>query len=94
MVNGVQFTPQDGIARMIPLINFEKDIYKIPVPEELGEAPEYKPRSYDGGRRNFHAKGGRNANRGGGNAQKKGNPSKGRSGAPKRNNNTSGSSQK
>lgn len=28
MVNGVQFTPQDGIARMIPLINFEKDIDK------------------------------------------------------------------
>ena len=23
----------------------EKDIYKIPVPEELGEAPEFKPRS-------------------------------------------------
>ena len=28
MVNGIQFTPQDGIARMIPLINFEKDIDK------------------------------------------------------------------
>lgn len=25
MVDGIQFTPQDGIARMIPLINFEKD---------------------------------------------------------------------
>ena len=27
----------------------EKEIYKIPVPEELGEAPEYKPRSFGGG---------------------------------------------
>lgn len=30
----------------------EKEVYKIPVPEELGEAPEYAPRSYDGQRRN------------------------------------------
>ena len=45
----------------------EKEIYKIAVPEELGEAPEYKPRSYDGrGKRNFRpSKGGRNANKGG-----------------------------
>jgi len=28
----------------------EKDIYKIPVPEELGEVPEYNPRSHSGGR--------------------------------------------
>ena len=27
-----------------------KDIYKIPVPEELGEAPEYNPRSNNGGK--------------------------------------------
>lgn len=25
LVDGIQFTPKDGIARMIPLINFEKD---------------------------------------------------------------------
>lgn len=35
----------------------DKDIYKIPIPAELGEAPEYKPRSYKGGgnfqRKNF-----------------------------------------
>lgn len=34
----------------------EKEIYKIPVPAELGEAPEYKPRSnggYSGRRRDF-----------------------------------------
>ncbi|PCH70436.1 MAG: ATP-dependent RNA helicase [Bacteroidales bacterium] len=27
----------------------ESSIYKIPVPEELGEAPEYNPKSYSGG---------------------------------------------
>ena len=36
----------------------EKDIYKIPVPAELGEAPAYKPRNAGGGNgnrsRNFH----------------------------------------
>lgn len=26
----------------------EKDIYKIPIPVELGESPEYNPRSYNG----------------------------------------------
>jgi len=42
----------------------EKDIYKIPVPAELGEAPEYKPRSYSGGggRRNFRSNGGGRSN--------------------------------
>lgn len=41
----------------------EKDIYKIPIPAELGEAPEYKPRSYSKNngnyskRRNFKGKG-------------------------------------
>ena len=40
----------------------EKEIYKIPIPTELGEAPEYKPRSFSnkGGnyskRRNFKGK--------------------------------------
>lgn len=29
----------------------EKTIYKIPVPEELGEAPEYAPRKNNGGRK-------------------------------------------
>ena len=33
----------------------EKEIYKIPIPTELGEAPEYKPRSYSK-RRNFKGK--------------------------------------
>ena len=48
--------------------DFEKEIYKIPVPAELGEAPEYKPRSYNNKRgdnskrRNFGGK--RNNNNG------------------------------
>lgn len=32
----------------------EKEIYKIPIPAELGEAPEYKARS---GQRSYHSKG-------------------------------------
>ena len=45
----------------------EKDIYKIPIPAELGEAPEYKPRSFSKSkyssnpkRRNFRGKNGNN----------------------------------
>lgn len=50
----------------------EKEIYKIPIPAELGEAPEYKPRSFSKGkygnnskRRNFRGKnnGGKGNNR-------------------------------
>lgn len=50
----------------------EKEIYKIPIPSELGEAPEYKPRSFNKGkygnnskRRNFRGKnnGGKGNNR-------------------------------
>ena len=72
----------------------ERDIYKIPVPEELGESPEYKPRSYDGrGKRNFRAKG-RNTSKGSGNAPKKGDASKGRGNAPRKSANPSGKSNK
>lgn len=51
----------------------EKEIYKIPVPEELGEAPEYKPRSSGGGRyRGSHGSGGnKRSNGGGGNGGKR-----------------------
>ncbi|MGL4518524.1 MAG: DEAD/DEAH box helicase [Phocaeicola sp.] len=42
-----------------------KDIYKIPVPEELGETPEYKPRTSRGGS-------GRRNNQGGGRNNKNG----------------------
>ncbi len=35
-----------------------KEIYKIPVPEELGEAPEYKPRSNSGWKSKGNFKGG------------------------------------
>ena len=47
----------------------EKEIYKIPIPVELGEAPEYKPRSFSKGkggnykRKDFRGK--RNNNNGG-----------------------------
>ena len=47
----------------------EKEIYKIPIPEELGEAPEHKPRSFSKGkggnykRKDFRGK--RNNNNGG-----------------------------
>ena len=47
----------------------EKEIYKIPIPEELGEAPEYKPHSFSKGkggnykRKDFRGK--RNNNNGG-----------------------------
>lgn len=40
----------------------EKEIYKIPVPEELGEAPEYKPRSNDRRKRSSFKGGGRRNN--------------------------------
>ena len=46
---------------------YGKDIYKIPIPAELGEAPEYKPRSFSKSRygsnpkrRNFRGKNGNN----------------------------------
>lgn len=45
----------------------EKDIYKIPLPAEVGEAPEYKPRSSDGRKRgNGGRKPGNRNNRNGG----------------------------
>lgn len=34
----------------------DKDIYKIPVPEELGETPEYTPRSDSGQKKGFRGK--------------------------------------
>ena len=37
----------------------DKSIYKIPVPEELGEAPEYKPRSSSKGNKRNYSHGGR-----------------------------------
>ncbi len=41
----------------------EKDIYKIPVPEELGEAPEYAPRSFNGQKRNNYNNGRKKVNK-------------------------------
>ena len=55
--------PHDSEDYVHRIENFlEKEIYKIPIPTELGEAPEYKPRSFSnkGGnyskRRNFKGK--------------------------------------
>ena len=42
------------------LETFTEYPYKIPVPEELGEAPEYNPRSNNGGKRKGNFKGKRN----------------------------------
>ena len=56
-VNEKEQTNFKGIENFL-----EKEIYKIPIPTELGEAPEYKPRSFSnkGGnyskRRNFKGK--------------------------------------
>lgn len=40
----------------------EKDIYKIPIPEELGEAPEYNPKSFGGNKRENDGRKPRNRN--------------------------------
>ncbi|AVM57075.1 ATP-dependent RNA helicase [Bacteroides heparinolyticus] len=40
----------------------EKDIYKIPIPEELGEAPEYNPKSFGGNKRGNDGRKPRNRN--------------------------------
>ncbi len=52
----------------------EKDIYKLPIPEELGEAPEYKPevKKKTGNRNNGNRNKGRR-NNGSGNASNNGN---------------------
>ena len=48
----------------------EKTIYKIPVPEALGEAPEYNPKSASDGKRKFYGKGNRNHGKGNGNGRR------------------------
>ncbi len=40
----------------------EKDIYKIPIPEELGEAPEYNPKPFGGNKRENDGRKPRNRN--------------------------------
>lgn len=50
----------------------ERDIYKIPVPAELGEAPEYQPRNNEkGGRKRGGGKSRRGGRKGAGNKGKK-----------------------
>ena len=76
-VNEKEQTNFKGIENFL-----EKEIYKIPVPEELGEAPEYKPRSNAGRKRSYKGGGRRNAGSGkGGNRnnsrRREGRPSSG-----------------
>ena len=45
---------QDKFLRIEQLI--EREIYKAPVPPELGDTPEYNPRKRNGGKKNFKKK--------------------------------------
>ncbi|WP_300910452.1 DEAD/DEAH box helicase [uncultured Bacteroides sp.] len=77
------FVNEKEQGRFKQIENFlEKEIYKIALPEELGEAPEYSPRNNDGkNRRNARGKGnGRKNNKSGSNEQKRGNASKRKNG--------------
>ena len=77
------FVNEKEQGRFKQIENFlEKEIYKIALPEELGEAPEYSPRNNDGkNRRNARGKGnGRKNNKSGSNGQKRGNASKRKNG--------------
>lgn len=57
----------------------EKDVYKVPMPPELGESPEYSPVSFSGKRRKGHGHGGHHS---GGHHKPNGN--KGGNGTPRR----------
>jgi len=50
----ITFVSEDEQYKFKQIENFlEKDIYKIPMPEELGEAPEYKPELHRYGHKKF-----------------------------------------
>jgi len=50
----ITFVSEDEQYKFKQIENFlEKDIYKIPMPEELGEAPEYKPELHRYGHKSF-----------------------------------------
>lgn len=58
------FVSEKEQGRFKTIENFlERTIYKIPVPEELGEAPEYKPRSGSDGGKHKHSGGGNGGRR-------------------------------
>ena len=60
----ITFVSEDEQYKFKQIEDFlEKDIYKIPLPEELGEAPEYNPelnryghKKFSGGKGKFHRK--------------------------------------
>lgn len=58
------FVSEKEQGRFKTIENFlERTIYKIPVPEELGEAPEYKPRAGSDGGNRKHSSGGNGGRR-------------------------------
>jgi len=72
----ITFVSVDDQARFAAIEEFiEREVFKLPVPEELGEAPEYNPKKSGGKGRGRHSKGshrggksggkGKNAHRGG-----------------------------
>ena len=72
----ITFVSVDDQSRFAAIEEFiEREVFKLPVPEELGEAPEYNPRKSGGKGRGRHGKGthrggksggkGKNAHRGG-----------------------------
>ncbi len=74
----ITFVSVDDQARFAAIEEFiEREVFKLPVPEELGEAPEYNPKKSGGKGRGRHGKGshrggksggkGKNAHRGGNN---------------------------
>ena len=72
----ITFVSEKEQTRFKTIENFlDKTIYKIPVPEELGEAPEYRPSSSEGkSRKRYGAKGKRSGGRASGNRKKTGKP--------------------
>ncbi len=72
----ITFVSVDDQSRFAAIEEFiEREVFKLPVPEELGEAPEYQPKKSGGKGRGRHGKGthrggksggkGKNAHRGG-----------------------------
>lgn len=54
----ITFVSEEEQYKFKQIENFlEKDIYKIPMPEELGEVPEYKPEAHRFGHKKFATKG-------------------------------------
>jgi superfamily II DNA/RNA helicase len=70
----INHTDMHRFARIEKLI--EQEIYKVPLPAELGEGPEYNPHSRkgSGGKRHFHHKNPKPGHSQGGQTDKKRRP--------------------